>query len=117
MAGLDCGLQCHSNVAKCRVGTSPLLNQFDTICIELQPLSNAAYENRIQRQKENVPKRAPLHLQPARKRLMAREEGNRASCLEETLKAPLFLEFISIGVTNIYNKHMPLVHYLDQFTP
>ncbi len=46
---------------------------------------------------------------------MAREEGNRASCLEETLKPPLFLEFISNGVTNIHNNHMPLEHYIGQF--
>src|SRR5258708_24161250 len=85
--------------------------------MEPKPLSNAPYENRIQRQKENVPKRDPLHLQPARKRLMAREEGNRASCLEETLKPPLFLEFISNGVTNIHNNHVPLEHYIGQFTP
>src|SRR5258708_38174916 len=84
--------------------------------MEPKPLSNAPYENRIHRQKENVPKRDPLHLQPARKRLMAREEGNRASCLEERLKPPLFLEFISNGVTNIHNNHVPLEHYIGQFT-
>jgi len=47
---------------------------------------------------------------------MAREEGNRASCLEEALKPPLFLEFPSSGVANIDNNHMPLVRYISQFT-
>ena len=47
---------------------------------------------------------------------MAREEKNRASCLEKALKPPLFLEFISNGVTNIGNNHMPLEHYIGQFT-
>jgi hypothetical protein len=46
---------------------------------------------------------------------MAREEGNRASCLEEALNPPLFLEFPSSGVANIDNNHMPLVHYISQF--
>jgi UDP:flavonoid glycosyltransferase YjiC (YdhE family) len=46
---------------------------------------------------------------------MAREEGNRASCLEEALKPPLFLEFISKGVTNIDSNYMPLEHYIGQF--
>jgi hypothetical protein len=40
---------------------------------------------------------------------MAREEGNRASCLEEAPKLPLFLEFPSSGVAYIDNNHMPLV--------
>jgi hypothetical protein len=47
---------------------------------------------------------------------MAREEGNRASCLEEAPKPPLFLEFPSSGVANIDNNHMPLVSYISQFT-
>jgi hypothetical protein len=48
--------------------------------------------------------------------LTAREERNRASCLRDLLKLPLFLEFISNGVTNIGNNHMPLEHYIGRFT-
>jgi hypothetical protein len=47
---------------------------------------------------------------------MAREEANPTSCLEEALKSPLFLEFHSNGVANINNDHMPLEHYIGQFT-
>jgi hypothetical protein len=78
--------------------------------------SNAAHENGIQSQKENIPKYAPLYFQSLKKGLTAREERNRASCLREVLKPPLFLEFISNGVTNIGNNHMPLEHYIGRFT-
>src|SRR4029077_8161047 len=80
------------------------------------PHSNAAYENMVQSQIENIRKHAPLHFQSARKRLMAREEGNRASCLEKALKPPLFLVFPSNGAANIDSNHMPLEHYIGPFT-
>jgi hypothetical protein len=44
------------------------------------------------------------------------KEANRASCLEEAPKPPLFLEFPSRGVANIDNNHMPRVRYISQFT-
>jgi hypothetical protein len=102
-------------VVKCRVGTSSLLNQFNTVCIQLQSLSNAANENWVQSQKEKIRKRVPLYLQPTGKRLITRKKRNRACFLEDALKTPLFLEFISKGVTNIDSNHMPLEHYIRQF--
>src|ERR1700747_1122769 len=70
----------------------------------------------VQTQIENIRKYAPLYFQPTRKRLMTREEGNRAFCLEETLKPPLFLQFPSDGMANIESNHMPLVHYIGPLT-
>jgi len=58
---------------------------------------------------------APLCFQPTRKRLMAREEGNRASCPLDPMKPSVFFEFPSKGVTNIDTNRMPLVHYIGQF--
>src|SRR5260221_12541063 len=116
MAGLGSGPQCHSNVLKCRVATSSLLNEFNTVCVQLQPLSNAAYENRFQSQKKNIRKYAPLCFQSHKKRPIARKERIRTPCLEDALKPSLDLEFISNGVTNIDNNHMPLEHYIGQFT-
>jgi hypothetical protein len=47
---------------------------------------------------------------------MAREEGNRASCLLDALKPPVFFEFAGNGVANNDNNRMPLIHYIGQFT-
>src|SRR6202022_1072675 len=116
IAALDSGPQCQSNMVKCRVGTSSLLNQFDPVCIQLQPHSSAADESRVKSQKENIRKHAPLYFHPTRKRLIAREEGNRASCPEVALKPPLFFAFPSSGVANIDRNHVPLEHYIGQFT-
>src|SRR5258708_21279208 len=115
-AALDSVPQCHSNVLKCRVATSSLLNEFNTVCVQLQPLSNAAYENRIQSQKKNIRKYAPLCFQSHKKRPIARKERISTPCLEDALKPPLDLEFISKGVSNIDSNHMTLEHYIGQFT-
>src|ERR1700747_1617475 len=70
----------------------------------------------VQTQIENIRKYAPLYFQPSRKRLMTREEGNRAFCLEETLKPPLILQFPSNSVANVDSNHMPLVNHIGPFT-
>src|SRR4029077_18950398 len=46
---------------------------------------------------------------------MAREESNRASCLEEAAKRLLVLEFPSCVMTNIDRNDVPLEHYIGQF--
>ena len=69
-----------------------------------------------QSQKKNVRKQIPLYFEPSRKRLIAREEGNRAPWLEDALKSPLFLRFPSSGVAHLDSNHMPLVRYISQFT-
>jgi ABC-type transport system substrate-binding protein len=79
-------------------------------------LSNAAHENRVQSQNEKIRQHAPLCFRPARKRLKAREEVNRASWHKDALQSPLFLAFASIGVANIDGNHMPLEHDIGQFT-
>src|SRR6516165_1420399 len=84
--------------------------------IRLQPHGSAAYESRVQSQKQNIRKHALLYFQPQKKGLIAREEGDRASCLKDVLKTPFFLEFASNGVANRDNDHMLLEHYISQFT-
>src|SRR6516165_2475840 len=79
--------------------------------IRLQPHGSAAYESRVQSQKQNIRKHALLYFQPEKKGLIAREEGDRASCLKDVLKTPFFLEFASNGVANRDNNHMLLEHY------
>src|SRR6516225_2906083 len=84
--------------------------------MQLQAHGSAAYESRVQSQKQNIRKRALLYFQPEKKWLIAREEGDRASCLKDVLKTPFFLEFASNGVANRDNDHMLLEHYISQFT-
>ena len=77
--------------------------------------AGAAHENGVQSQKENIHYHALLYVRPTRKRLMAREETNPTSCLEEAPKPPRFLEFPSSGGANIDTNHMLLVHDIGQF--
>src|SRR6516225_6189365 len=84
--------------------------------MQLQAHGSAAYESRVQSQKQNIRKHALLYFQPEKKWLIAREEGDRASCLKDVLKTPFFLEFASNGVANRDNNHMLLEHYISQFT-
>jgi hypothetical protein len=74
------------------------------------------HQDRVQSQKEKIRKPAFLYSQPSRKRLMAREVGNRASRLEGVMKPPLFFEFPSDAPANIDSNHMLLEHYISQFT-
>jgi hypothetical protein len=76
--------------------------------------AGAAHENGVQSQKENIHYHALLYVRPTRKRLMAREETNPTSCLEEAPKPPRFLEFPSSGGANIDTNHMLLVHDIGQ---
>jgi hypothetical protein len=46
---------------------------------------------------------------------MAREKGDRASCLKDVLKTPFFPKFASNGVANNDNNHILLEHHISQF--
>src|SRR5258708_34102516 len=48
---------------------------------------------------------------------MVQEEGNRASCLEDAPKLPLFLRFPNRGTADIDNNYMPLVRSIGKFNP
>src|SRR5258708_9457361 len=84
--------------------------------MQLQSLSNTANENWVQSQKEKIRNPALFCVQATRKRMMSREEGNRASCPLDPMNPSVFFEFPSKGVTNINRNRMPLVHYTGQFT-